>query len=370
LTWEQVRAWRLRQHHLQQRLSPDRLIEAVAHLGGVQAQVMSSAELALWARIDGLASDAVQRALWEERTLVKTWAMRGTLHLLPSAELQLWQIVPALDRRYLRPAWLRYFEVTAEELEQLTAAVAQVLEGRLLTREELVAEVARVLGSDRLAGLLRHSWGMMLKPSAFRCQLCFAPNLGRSVRFTRPDTWLGGLKEIGKPAAERELTRRYLHAHGPATRDAFALWLGVPPSRAGALLRGLGDEVVSVDVEGTAGWAPAGEIRNLLAAEPPRSVRLLPSFDQYVIAASKVASHFLPGPLRDRVYRTAGWLSPVLLVDGRMDGVWRHEKKGRRLQVQIEPFVEIPAWVRTGAEEEAERLGTFLGAPAEVTWLA
>ena len=85
---------------------------------------MSAAELALWARIENLEPDAVPRALWEERSLIKTWAMRGTLHLLPSSELHLWQVVPGLDRRYLRPAWLTYFGITAEELERLTAAVA------------------------------------------------------------------------------------------------------------------------------------------------------------------------------------------------------------------------------------------------------
>lgn len=122
----------------------------MAQLGGVQAQLMSSAELTLWARIDDLEPEAVQQALWEERCLVKTWAMRGTLHLLPASELQLWQIVPRLDRRYLRPAWLRYFGMSAEELERLAVAVAQVLEGRLLTRQELVDEVSRVLGSEEV----------------------------------------------------------------------------------------------------------------------------------------------------------------------------------------------------------------------------
>ena len=88
-------------------------------------------------------------------------------------------------------------------------------------------------------------------------------------------------------------------------------------------------------------------------------MRLLPAFDQYVIGASYHAKHLLPGDLRGRVYRPQGWVSPVLLVNGRMDGVWRHEIKGTRLDVTIEPFVKIPKWVRTLAEEEAERLAGF-----------
>jgi hypothetical protein len=361
-------AWRVQQHRLHQRAPRNRLLDVASRLGGLQAQLMSSAELALWARVERLESNAVGRALWEDRTLVKTWAMRGTLHLLPAQELQLWQSVPALDRRYFRPAWLRYFGVSPEDMDRVTTAVAQALAGRLLTREELVGEVAQVVGSAELAGKLRHSWGMMLKPAAFRCQLCFAPSAGRNVRFTLPETWLDGLESVEKPEAEREVTRRYLAANGPSTREAYALWLGVPASRAGSLIRGLGDEVVPIDVGGTPAWALAGELEALVTAEPSRTVRLLPAFDQYIIAASRFAPHFLPGPHKDRVYRPQGWLSPVLLVGGRMDGLWRHERKGAVLRIDIEPFVKVPAWARKAVDDEAERLAAFLGGSPQVRW--
>ena len=80
------------------------------------------------------------------------------------------------------------------------------------------------------------------------------------------------------------------------------------------------------------------------------------------------AEPILPGPFRDRIYRPQGWLSPVLLVGGRMDGVWRHERKGRRLAIAIEPFARLPKAVRTEAEAEAERLAAFLGGEPEVSW--
>jgi len=90
-----------------------------ARIAGLHAQVMSSAELTLWARLDGLEPDAVRRALWEERTLIKTWAMRGTLHLLPAAELPLWQAARRTTRLWEAASWLRGFGVTREELAQL-----------------------------------------------------------------------------------------------------------------------------------------------------------------------------------------------------------------------------------------------------------
>jgi hypothetical protein len=101
---------------------------------------------------------------------------------------------------------------------------------------------------------------------------------------------------------------------------------------------------------------------------PKRSVRLLPAFDQYVVGASFHAEHLLPGDLRHRVFRPQGWISPVLLVNGRMEGVWRHEIKGNRVEVAIEPFVKAPFWVRRAAGQEAERLATFLGCTLSLTW--
>ena len=369
VTLPQVMAWRVRRHNLEQRAPHDTMLAIAARLGGLQAQLMSSAELSLWARIENLEPHDVPRALWEQRTLVKTWAMRGTLHLLPSDELLLWQTVPSLDRRYQRPAWLRYFGVSPDELERLITGVAEALDGRLLTREELVSEVSRLVGSDDLAGKLRHSWGSMLKPAAFRGQLCFAPSAGQNVRFTHPQSWLGGrLRPVDMEEAEREVTRRFLAAHAPTSREVYGQWLGVPAARAGRMIQALGDEVTPVDVEGTPGWALTEDLDELRRASPTRTVNLLPAFDQYVLAASRHATNFLPGSFRDRVYRPQGWLSPVLLVNGRMDGIWRSERKGSRLLIEIEPFVTPPTWARQRAEVEAERLANFMGRTLELTW--
>ena len=115
--WAQVMAWRLRRHQLDERAPATAMLEVTARIAGLHAQVMSSAELTLWARLDGLERDAVRRALWEERTLVKTWAMRGTLHLLPAAELGTWTAAQgALRPRHHMPVWLRHHGLTPRRL--------------------------------------------------------------------------------------------------------------------------------------------------------------------------------------------------------------------------------------------------------------
>lgn len=134
------------------------------------------------------------------------------------------------------------------------------------------------------------------------------------------------------------------------------------------LLRGGSSSLSPVDIEGSMGWMLPADVSEAADASPVRSVRLVPAFDQYVIGATKHAAALLPGAFKDRVYRPQGWVSPVLLVAGRMNGVWRYQRKGRRLFVDIEPFVDLPGWARRGAEAEAERLAGFVGGALELTW--
>jgi Winged helix DNA-binding domain len=371
LTWSQAAAWRAERQYLANRAPAGAMLRVAGRLCGLHAQVMSSAELTLWARVEGLKLDAVQRALWEQRTLVKTWAMRGTLHLLPSRELALWHAALSTSRRYMRAAaWQKYFGITLDELDRVTEAIGEALTGRVMTREELAEEVGRLTGSSSFAAkLAKSSWGTILKPAAFTGHLCFGPSLGQRVRFTRPDTWVAASTgAVDSRDAAAEVTRRFLAAYGPAShQDLGRWWNGGGVSTARQWIAALGSEVSAVDLDGKQAWMLTADARNMNTAKPKRSVRLLPAFDQYVVGASLHAAHLLPGDLRSRVYRPQGWVSPVLLVNGRMLGTWRHQIRSSRIEVVLEPFVKLPLWVRRSAGREAERLADFLGGTLSLT---
>nr|WP_238345265.1 winged helix DNA-binding domain-containing protein [Actinopolymorpha cephalotaxi] len=366
-------AWRMRRQHLLERATPAGLVDVVARMGGLHAQVMSSVELSLGARVDGLALEDVREALWGQRTLVKLWAMRGTLHVLPARDLGVW--LAALGT--YRDGWPMY-SMHDPLMHELAELVGHALRGRLLTRLELAAEVSRLSGSVAAGESLQGGWGGALKPASFLGRLCFAPSAGQRVRFTHPDTWIGAAPvRPAEDAAMAEIVRRFLGAYGPATPVDLAGWWGATRREATRMLALVEDQVTEVDVEGEPYWMLADQVAKLAATEPSEVVRLLPGFDQWTVCASRrVGPRSRPGPgtpaldprHRTRIYRLQGWVSPVLLVDGRIEGVWRHERKGRRLLVDVETFRRLPRRTRESIGAETDRLAAFLGGVPELTF--
>jgi len=365
-----VLAWRVERQGLAQRVPAAQWPAVLRRICGLHAQVHSSAELTLWARAGGLASGLLEGPLWTDRTLVKTWAMRGTLHLLDAAELGIFVGAQgALPARYDRASWRKAFGMSTAEAEAVLDAIREALEGNPLTRDELADAVAQRLGDARLGEAVRGSFGTLPKLAALRGDLCFAPPRGRYVRFTRPDRWLGDWAAASPRDALAEVIRRYLAVYGPATREMFARWFGMSSAaQAGRAIKALCDEVAAVSVDGHDGWMLAADVVAAASAEPSGNVSLLPAFDLYVVAAPRDAGPVLDAHHKQRVYRAQGWLSPVLLVDGRIEGVWRHELKRDRLTVQLEPFGDIGRAVREGAEAEAQRLAEFFGAQLELSF--
>jgi hypothetical protein len=127
LKWHHVHAWRLSQHALSPRLSSGNVVDAVRRTAGIQVQVMSAAELALVSRVEGLLAPEIRFALWPDHTLVKTWAMRATLHVLETRDLPLY--VAAHSFREFRnwSAYATYYKLSPAQHEALLSAVPQVV---------------------------------------------------------------------------------------------------------------------------------------------------------------------------------------------------------------------------------------------------
>jgi hypothetical protein len=366
LSWDQVVAFRVERQFLHSRAPAGSLFEVASAVCGVRAQLPSTAELTLWARVDGLEQGEVKQALEEERTLVKTW-IRNTLHLVPAEDLALYVAV-----LYPRPegpsdGWLRMRGVTRKQYDAILANVPRALDGRPRTREQLADRLADLAGPDvREAALF--SWGGVLKQSARRGDLCFGPPRGRNVTFVRPDRWLRRTLRADPEQAGRDFVRRFLAAYGPVSAADFGRWIE-ENTRAKALLRASADELTEVEVEGRRAWALTSDLAVLAAGRRPRGVRLLPAFDQYV-TGPRPREAFVPSAGIPRVYGQQGSVSPVLLVEGRVAGIWSHERRGDAIRVEVEPFQPLRPKVRKDLVDEVERLAAFLGGSPELSLAA
>lgn len=374
LTWGQVLARRLRRLHVTDP-SAD-LVGTASRLVGLHAQVASSAELIAAVRTPGYALGDAATALWTDRTLVRTWGMRGTLHLFPSRELPL--LVAAWAQRQwpnVNAAWERYHGVNLAVLQQVTEVIGEVLPGKVLTREELLAELAREIRAPGIADAVRSGWGQMFKPAAAGGLLCSGPERDRNVTFTSPRTWLPDVSWDDQPdqhTALSTLIERFLDVYGPATHVDFSRWWGIDAARARRVFKEHAEVMTEVDVDGVACWSTPAVLAEL-ADEPAgddaaAGVHLLPGFDPYVIAPVGHRAHTVPDGFIDRVSRTAGWISPVLVVDGVVRGVWSHELKNGTLTVNVQPFAEVGAATKKAATTAAARYGELFGAELRLTW--
>jgi hypothetical protein len=358
LTWQQVHAFRLAGQHLTQRAPKKHLARVVGDIGGAQAQVMSSAELQVVVRAECSVED-VRRALWKDKKLVKTWLMRGTLHLVPSTDLPIYSAAMGVYGMRNTNAWLKFMQITEPELTELIDSIGHILDGQPLTREELVAKVGKGR-PERIQLALKSGWGGMLKPVARRGLLCFGPSRGQSVTFVRPENWLGSWRDVDPERDLVEVARRYLRAYGPATPKDFTRWWGTWPGVGKTAWMGLAKELAPVSIEGQRADILASDLRRIASASSEPSVRLLPPFDPYLMGYS-TRDHLFAAEHSSRVSRTAGWISAVVLMDGRVIATWTHAMAKKTLVVTVDPFRKLSPstlrQIRAGAEILAGALG-------------
>ena len=344
LTWDEVRARRLARSHLAERAPAKDLVEVVRDVCGIHAQVMGSAELQLAARVEGITQQDVRDALWERRELVKTWTLRGTLHIHPADEVRLWT---AARRAVVGPEDYETDEL--ENVEEVVTAIGAVLRGRTLTREQLADAVVERVGPgprEKLAS----GWGFYLGGAAEADELMFGPSQGQRVTFVHPEDWLGRRRAWEPGEALDEVVRRYAETYGPVTYKQFREWF---------TSRHLTAAAARELFEGRA-------LPDVGAVEPRSSVRLLPEYDVYVMGFRE-REHLVPPEVREQVAAhgkgryegPAG--TPFLLVDGVCAGIWSRKKRARTVELAVVPGRKLTRDEKAGVDAEAERIGAFLG---------
>jgi hypothetical protein len=336
------------------------VVDLVRHVTGVQAQILSAAGLALRARTEGMTAARIDRARLRDRSIVCTWAMRGTLHLITAEDLG-WLPPLVLERQLAQSRRrLRELGMTGDEPARAVGAIERILlRDGPLTRAEL---------SDRLErrGFRMKEWPIsyhLILLASAGGGICPGPDRGRERSFVPVRDWIGEPRTMDREAALAELAVRYLAGHGPAEPADLAFWSGIRMADAKRAWAAIADRLVEVH-------APSGRTRWMLkrrnADAPGGGVRLLPSFDEYLLGWRDRG--FIAA--RDRwrkINPGAGWYHPAVLVDGRAVGTWKTERRSDVVSIQVEPFAKLTPGERKGIDAEAADVGRHLDAATVVT---
>ncbi len=366
---EQVLAFRLSGHHLDERQPPDALL-AVAAACGLRNTPPGSAALAATARVADLAPAGIDRALGEDRTLVEVLSVRAsplvvpardvavfTLGALPADEGSLRGALPALAPA-LDPAGI----TAADALERAAAVAHEALAEGPLERGALSAAMTARLPEPlcrwcRPCGA-RHVDEMLFRLVGVRGVFVLAREGSRTLYVRAEDRLRGPL--VGDASEARAgLLRRYLRCFGPSTAADFAGWAGIGSADAQRSWDASVGDLVAVDRDGRGAWVLAADVGALESATLTPGVRLLPPYDAYLDQRDRAT--LLPDrSLQRRVWQVLGNPGAVL-VDGELAGVWRPRKQGRRLTLNVETWRPVPPPTRAAIEAEAARLAPQRG---------
>ncbi|MGW1156860.1 winged helix DNA-binding domain-containing protein [Streptomyces sp. NPDC002519] len=321
LDHDQVRALRTRGQGIGGGVTFDSAAEAVERVVAVQAQDAQAGALGIRVSADGVTAADVRQAMEQDRSLVRGWFLRGTLHTVTAADLP-W-LLGLLGPHFLRLSARRYRELDLDEAlcDRAEAVIVDTIgEHGPSTRAEL---------TDRLAAIGVAPRGQapfhLIRRAALRGRVCFGPDRAGEATFVLLADWLPAAPEgpTGE-AAVTALARRYLRAHGPAAPGDFAGWSGLPASAVQRAWRALDatGELVHVRVLDQACTLPADRAAETgLDPLPAPDVRLLPAYDNY-LAGYRSRTLAVPASHEKQVWPGGGQIRATVLMDGLARGTW------------------------------------------------
>jgi uncharacterized protein YcaQ len=358
LSTKQIRLLRLRS----QRLHPEaaRSISGVAELvkvmSGLQAQELPSATLAVRPRSIHLVAEDVKKAREEDRSIVLTWCMRGTLHLVPAEDLG-W-LLPFFGPVFIRKSDRRYkqLELDQETRKRAVSEIRKALSQRgPLIRTEL-AEALAAKGIPVEGQAIAH----LVRYAALEGIICFGPERDGQLTYVLLDDWVRPSGRLDADQIQAELARRYLEAYGPAAPDDLARWSGISIGEARAGFEAISNDLLEVPTSDSQAWMLASYSAWLDEPREDSIVRLLPRYDAYLLGYQSRA-FMVSAAHAKRIHPGGGQIKSTLIVDGRAAGIWSTERKKHSVTIVVEPFEPISPNVISKIEAEAQDIGRFMG---------
>jgi hypothetical protein len=355
-----LRLTRLRSQHLtdSSRLETD--VATVARsVCAIQAQAFDAARHQIRVRSACLTAADVNRAFEEERSVVRTWLMRGTWHLCAADDVR-WLIDifgPVINQ--LGAARMRNLGLDDATCARGVAVIRKALAGGPMARREIRRQLVS-------AGVLEEPVGQTMMHLIFHAAalgvVCSGPRIGRDDSFVLLDDWVRPSKGPRGEAALAELARRYFAAYGPASEADFAAWSHLKIGLIRAAMTAIGSELVEFPGPIRGLWTLGPAVTDPGTAGPV--VRLLGHFDTFLLGY-RGREHHGGSDAEAWIHDGGGgWIRPVVCVDGWILGGWRMEQTAREIEVKVMPFDRIGRRADPGIGREVASIGRFLERPA------
>lgn len=337
-----------------QQISPNHsqsAAEVVRALGAVQAQDYASALWAIGARLPGGTQTDVTNAIAEHR-IVRTWAMRGTIHFIAAEDVR-WML-PLLAPRVLSGAASRDRQLGLDEATYIRSRKLlekALQDGKQMQRDELYAVLERGRISTEGQRGYHILWRLGLEGI-----VCFGLHEGKQPTFALLDAWAPPSRQLERDAALAELALRYFNSRGPATAQDFATWAKLPLTDARAGLESAAPELQRFTQAGETYWMSKTQ------AEPTdaQAAFLLPAFDEYLLGykdrsavlAAEHAGKVVPGG--------NGMFLPMMVLNGNIVGTWKRTLKKKSVHIDYAPFAKLKRADQAAFDVAAQRYGAFL----------
>lgn len=324
----------------------------VAFFGAMQAQEHAHSKWGIGVRLPGSTDAAIEKAI-SNKSIIRTTAFRGTLHLVAPADVRwmLQLIAPGMKVRM--NSMRKKLGMDDGSIERSCQLITKVLKGgNHLTRKALdtyLQENGIATDDHRMNHIIYHA--------ALDGLICNGPLSGKLFTYTLLDEWLpaAASTKLERPAALVTLAHRYFTSHGPATLPDFANWSGLSLTDARAGLEGAQKDLKAVTINDITYWMAPGNMKT-----PPDTHLLLPGFDEYFVGY-KDRSTIIDPAFAKKVMTINGIFNPIMVHNGEIIGTWKRSFKKDTVAITVEPFKPLKKAALKAFEPAALQYASFLG---------
>ncbi|MBE2236565.1 MAG: AlkZ family DNA glycosylase [Caldilineaceae bacterium] len=330
----------------------------VGWLSALQAQDYDGALWSIGLRMVSATRHSVEQAL-ADRTIVRTWPMRGTLHFVAAQDAR-W-LLALLTPRVIAQSAGRYRQLELDEVifARSQEVLAKALQGgKQLTR----AELQQTLEQANIATAGQRGYHILVR-AAQDGLICFGVLRGKQQTFTLLDEWVPPTPSLAGDAALAELTRRYFVGHGPATVQDLMRWAGLTAAEAKTGLAAAGRDLCQATIADRVYWMERDLQDHVDGLQP---LHLLPGFDEYILGYGDRSAVLDPAHAQRICPGGNGVFNPTIVIAGAVTGVWKRTMKKGAVVIECAPFRTLTATENHALDAAAARYGEFLGMPVVI----